>query len=234
MDTTQSGLSTAPLSKEELARIDAYWRAANYLTVGQIYLLDNPLLREPLRPEHIKPRLLGHWGTSPGLSLVYAHLNRIDVRRGERVAQNDTIGFVGQTGWATGPHLHYEFRIAGKPRNPFSIALPAALPKRAAPSGDRKWRLVPMLLPYLWEYRGRVAIALACLIAAKLANVGVPLILKEVVDGLDPARAVVAVWLITVRQTRRSVLVNDNRSGSRPAVSAARVIRARTAWWVIR
>jgi len=76
MDTTQSGLATAPLNDQELARIDAYWRAANYLTVGQIYLLDNPLLREPLRPEHIKPRLLGHWGTSPGLSLIYAHLNR--------------------------------------------------------------------------------------------------------------------------------------------------------------
>jgi len=65
-----------PLTPEMLARIDAYWRAANYLTVGQIYLQDNPLLREPLRPEHIKPRLLGHWGTSPGLSLVYAHMNR--------------------------------------------------------------------------------------------------------------------------------------------------------------
>ncbi len=59
-----------------LARIDAYWRAANYLSVGQIYLLDNPLLREPLRPEHVKPRLLGHWGTTPGLNLVYVHLNR--------------------------------------------------------------------------------------------------------------------------------------------------------------
>ncbi|HEX2145482.1 MAG TPA: phosphoketolase, partial [Glycomyces sp.] len=84
MDTTRSGrsefgsvsLDSAPLSEEELARIDAYWRAANYLTVGQIYLLDNPLLREPLRAEHVKPRLLGHWGTSPGLSLIYAHLNR--------------------------------------------------------------------------------------------------------------------------------------------------------------
>ena len=64
----------------ELARIDAYWRAANYLSVGQIYLLDNPLLREPLRREHIKPRLLGHWGTTPGLNFVYAHLNRI-IRR---------------------------------------------------------------------------------------------------------------------------------------------------------
>src|SRR5207237_10626909 len=57
--------------------LDAYWRAANYLTVGQIYLQDNPLLREPLRPEHIKPRLLGHWGTSPGLSFIYVHLNRL-------------------------------------------------------------------------------------------------------------------------------------------------------------
>src|SRR6187399_1679466 len=66
-----------PLSAQELDRIDAYWRAANYLSVGQIYLLDNPLLREPLRPEHIKPRLLGHWGTTPGLNFIYAHLNRV-------------------------------------------------------------------------------------------------------------------------------------------------------------
>jgi xylulose-5-phosphate/fructose-6-phosphate phosphoketolase len=66
----------APLTSEELAALDAYWRAANYLSVGQIYLLDNPLLREPLLAEHIKPRLLGHWGTTPGLNLVYAHMNR--------------------------------------------------------------------------------------------------------------------------------------------------------------
>src|SRR5437588_10950225 len=65
-----------PLSDDELRRIDAWWRAANYLSVGQIYLLANPLLREPLRPEHIKPRRLGHWGTTPGLNFVYAHLNR--------------------------------------------------------------------------------------------------------------------------------------------------------------
>src|SRR5215207_4060512 len=63
-------------SDEELRLLDAYWRAANYLSVGQIYLLDNPLLREPLRLEHVKPRLLGHWGTTPGLNLLYAHLNR--------------------------------------------------------------------------------------------------------------------------------------------------------------
>jgi len=60
-----------------LRRMDAYWRAANYLSVGQIYLLDNPLLREPLRLEHVKPRLLGHWGTTPGLNFIYVHLNRI-------------------------------------------------------------------------------------------------------------------------------------------------------------
>jgi xylulose-5-phosphate/fructose-6-phosphate phosphoketolase len=61
---------------DDLNLLDRYWRAANYLSVGQIYLLDNPLLKEPLRPEHIKPRLLGHWGTTPGLNFIYAHLNR--------------------------------------------------------------------------------------------------------------------------------------------------------------
>ena len=71
----------AHLAATELALVDAWWRAANYLTVGQIYLQANPLLAEPLRPEQIKPRLLGHWGTSPGLSLIYAHLNRLIVSR---------------------------------------------------------------------------------------------------------------------------------------------------------
>ena len=70
------GTMTGPLAPEELRDLDAYWRAANYLSVGQIFLLDNPLLREPLAPEHVKPRLLGHFGTTPGLNLVYAHLNR--------------------------------------------------------------------------------------------------------------------------------------------------------------
>ena len=67
----------APLSADELRKLDAYWRASNYLSVGQIYLLDNPLLKEPLKREHIKPRLLGHWGTSPGLNMLYVHLNRV-------------------------------------------------------------------------------------------------------------------------------------------------------------
>src|SRR5450756_1962094 len=71
-----AGEATGPLSAEELRLIDAYWRAANYLSVGQIYLLDNPLLREPLVPDHVKPRLLGHWGPTPGLDLSYAHMNR--------------------------------------------------------------------------------------------------------------------------------------------------------------
>ncbi|WP_051022619.1 phosphoketolase family protein [Nocardia pneumoniae] len=70
-----------PLTSEQLADIDAWWRAANYLSVGQIFLMDNPLLREPLRPEHIKPRLLGHWGTTPGLNFIYAHLNRVITAR---------------------------------------------------------------------------------------------------------------------------------------------------------
>jgi xylulose-5-phosphate/fructose-6-phosphate phosphoketolase len=71
----------APLSDAELAKIDAYWRAANYLSVGQIYLYDNPLLKQPLAIEHIKPRLLGHWGTTPGLNFIYVHLNRIIKQR---------------------------------------------------------------------------------------------------------------------------------------------------------
>src|SRR2546422_2809568 len=74
----------------DIKSLDAYWRAANYLTVGQIYLQDNPLLREPLKPEHIKPRLLGHWGTSPGLSFIYVHLNRL-----VREADADVIYLVG-------------------------------------------------------------------------------------------------------------------------------------------
>jgi xylulose-5-phosphate/fructose-6-phosphate phosphoketolase len=78
MTPPRSDVLAAPaLTRSELELVDAYWRAANYLSVGQIYLLDNPLLREPLRAEHVKPRLLGHWGTTPGLNLLYAHMNRV-------------------------------------------------------------------------------------------------------------------------------------------------------------
>src|SRR2546430_1232455 len=71
----------SPLTADELRKIDAYWRAANYLSAGQIYLYDNPLLLEPLKIEHIKPRLLGHWGTTPGLNFIYVHLNRVIKQR---------------------------------------------------------------------------------------------------------------------------------------------------------
>jgi xylulose-5-phosphate/fructose-6-phosphate phosphoketolase len=74
---TDAAADTHALSPDRLRLLDAYWRAANYLSVGQIYLMDNPLLREPLRKEHIKPRLLGHWGTTPGLNFIYVHLNRL-------------------------------------------------------------------------------------------------------------------------------------------------------------
>jgi hypothetical protein len=81
--------SSGPLSGEELRVIDAWWRAANYLAVGQIYLIDNPLLERPLEENDVKPRLLGHWGTTPGLNLVYAHANRAirarDHPRGRRL-----------------------------------------------------------------------------------------------------------------------------------------------------
>src|ERR671930_2007160 len=77
LKTLSSNQLNEILSEQELKLMDAYWRAANYLSVGQIYLLDNPLLREPLRLEHVKPRLLGHWGTTPGLNLIYVHMNRV-------------------------------------------------------------------------------------------------------------------------------------------------------------
>src|ERR1035441_10181966 len=75
------GIGVTGLSDLELVRLNTYWRAANYLTVGQIFLLDNALVLEALRPEHTKPRLMGHWGTSPGLNFIYAHLTRVITRR---------------------------------------------------------------------------------------------------------------------------------------------------------
>src|SRR5882757_6147365 len=78
--TGDGKVAAAPLSADELRRMDANWRASNYLSVGQIYLLDNPLLKEPLKREHVKPRLLGHWGTTPGLNMLCVHLNRV-IRR---------------------------------------------------------------------------------------------------------------------------------------------------------
>src|SRR5687767_5139824 len=92
----------ARLPDSELASLDAWWRANNYLTVGQIYLQDNPLLREPLRPEHIKPRLLGHWGTSPGLSLLYTHASRLIRETGQQMIYLAGPGHGGPTLVAAG------------------------------------------------------------------------------------------------------------------------------------
>ncbi|HKE59913.1 MAG TPA: hypothetical protein VKB46_24550, partial [Pyrinomonadaceae bacterium] len=72
----RSTIKGAPLNADEAQKTQAFWRACNYLAVGMIYLQENPLLREPLKPEHIKNRLLGHWGASPALSFIYTHLNR--------------------------------------------------------------------------------------------------------------------------------------------------------------
>src|SRR5467141_2174262 len=76
-DSARLPISSEPLSAEELRKMNGYWRAANYLSVGQIYLYANPLLREPVKLEHVKPRLLGHWGTTPGLNFIYVHFNRL-------------------------------------------------------------------------------------------------------------------------------------------------------------
>jgi xylulose-5-phosphate/fructose-6-phosphate phosphoketolase len=77
MKTKETKVTNKPLAPDLLRKMHAYWRAANYLSVGQIYLYDNPLLKQPLKREHIKPRLLGHWGTTPGLNFIYVHLNRV-------------------------------------------------------------------------------------------------------------------------------------------------------------
>jgi xylulose-5-phosphate/fructose-6-phosphate phosphoketolase len=99
------------LSAAEIEAIDAYWRAANYLSVGQIYLLDNPLLREPLKLEHVKPRLLGHWGTTPGLNFFYVHLNRVIRARDLNVLPiigpgHGGPGLAANT-WLEGSYTHY-------------------------------------------------------------------------------------------------------------------------------
>ena len=94
-------IATGPPSDEELRLLDAYWRAANYLSVGQIYLLDNPLLREPLAAEHVKPRLLGHWGTTPGLNFLYVHLNRAIRARDLNASTSAGPATAAQRWWPT-------------------------------------------------------------------------------------------------------------------------------------
>ncbi|WGF87750.1 phosphoketolase family protein [Marinivivus vitaminiproducens] len=130
-----------PLTQDDLFRLDAYWRAANYLSVGQIYLLDNPLLREKLEPAHIKPRLLGHWGTTPGLNFIYAHLNRLI-----RVTDRNVIylcgpghggpGMVANT-WLEGTYSEIHPAVGrdadGMRRLFRQFSFPGGIPSHAAP-----------------------------------------------------------------------------------------------------
>lgn len=130
-----------PNTAHELTLLDRYWRAANYLSVGQIYLMDNPLLREPLKPEHIKPRLLGHWGTTPGLNFIYAHLNRIIRQRDLNLIYvcgpgHGGPGMVANT-WLEGsyseiyPHIRQDADGMQKLFKQFSF--PGGIPSHAAP-----------------------------------------------------------------------------------------------------
>jgi len=125
----------------ELALMDKYWRAANYLSVGQIYLMDNPLLREPLQPEHIKPRLLGHWGTTPGLNFIYVHLNRIIRQRDCALLYvcgpgHGGPGMVANT-WLEGSYSEIYPQIsedaAGMQRLFRQFSFPGGIPSHAAP-----------------------------------------------------------------------------------------------------
>ena len=135
--TGQAALASA----EDLEKLHAYWRAANYLAVGQIYLLDNPLLREPLRAEHIKPRLLGHWGTSPGLNFVYAHLNRLINRRGTSLLYVCGPGHGGPAmvanAWLEGTYSelysHVSRDAQGMARLFRQFSFPGGIPSHAAP-----------------------------------------------------------------------------------------------------
>ncbi len=132
---------TAPDGDPSLAAVDAWWRAANYLTAGQIYLMGDPLLREPLRPESIKPRLLGHWGTSPALSLVYAHLNRVIVSKGVPTVYVCGPGHGGPAmvanAWLDGTYSELFPEVtpdeAGLRRLVRQFSFPGGIPSHAAP-----------------------------------------------------------------------------------------------------
>ncbi len=134
-------ISERPLPREELRLMDAWWRAANYLSVGQIYLLDNPLLKEPLELKHIKPRLLGHWGTVPGLNLLYVHLNRVIKAHRLNVIYvtgpgHGAPGILANT-WLEGTYSEFYPHI---PRNELGMqrlfkqfSFPGGIPSHAAP-----------------------------------------------------------------------------------------------------
>ena len=126
---------------DDLQLLDAYWRAANYLSVGQIYLLDNPLLREPLRAEHVKPRLLGHFGTTPGLNLIWAHMNRA-IRARDLEAMNVTGPGHGGPGIVANAYLEGTYSElyplvgrdeAGMKQLFRQFSFPGGIPSHAAP-----------------------------------------------------------------------------------------------------
>jgi xylulose-5-phosphate/fructose-6-phosphate phosphoketolase len=129
------------LSPQELQRIHAWWRAANFLSVGQIYLMDNPLLREPLLPEHVKPRLLGHWGTTPGLNFIYAHLNRAIMKRDLEMMYVMGPGHGGPgpvaAGWLEGTYSETYPNISqdleGMKRLFKQFSFPGGIPSHVAP-----------------------------------------------------------------------------------------------------
>ncbi|HEU0238518.1 MAG TPA: phosphoketolase family protein [Micromonosporaceae bacterium] len=131
----------APLDTDELARMDAHWRAANYLSVGQIYLMDNPLLRRELRSTDVKPRLLGHWGTTPGLNLVYTHLSRIIANRGQQVIYLAGPGHGGPgmvaNAWLDGTYSELYPHVArneqGMARLFKQFSFPGGVPSHVAP-----------------------------------------------------------------------------------------------------
>jgi len=129
------------ISDALLQKVDAYWRAANYLSVGQIYLLDNPLLREPLRKEHVKPRLLGHWGTTPGLNFIYVHLNRVIKERDLNVLYVCGPGHGGPgivanvylEGTYTEVYPHISRDVPGLQRLFKQFSFPGGIPSHVAP-----------------------------------------------------------------------------------------------------
>jgi xylulose-5-phosphate/fructose-6-phosphate phosphoketolase len=139
--TASGDVPAGPLTGEELRLIDAWWRAANYLSVGQIYLLGNALLREPLAPEHVKPRLLGHWGTTPGLNLVWAHLNRLITARDRSVLYGTGPGHGGPgivaNAYLEGTYSELYARVArdepGLEHLFRQFSFPGGIPSHAAP-----------------------------------------------------------------------------------------------------
>jgi xylulose-5-phosphate/fructose-6-phosphate phosphoketolase len=139
--STKPSESKQPLSKEELRKMHAYWRAANYLSVGQIYLYENPLLHEPLKIEHIKPRLLGHWGTTPGLNFIYVHFNRLIKKRALNVIYvtgpgHGGPGLVANTyleGTYSELYPHIPLSAEGMRRLFKQFSFPGGIPSHVAP-----------------------------------------------------------------------------------------------------